>query len=114
MDAGLSIPHQAEVLALRPEVLDELIAGLDPAHVPPEFVIRATYVTKDGVEHTIDGDELAMRLEEGGGVLLGVTDAHVTIDVGAIKRAMIMDVADCYRRVNDIIKTRRRERYKAR
>jgi hypothetical protein len=95
---------------MRPDLLDELVAELDPALVPPEFIIRATYQTRDGVEHTVDGNALANMLREGGGVLRGVHDARVTIDVRAIKQAMMADVVACYERVNRLIKARHANR----
>lgn len=94
---------------MRPELLDEMIAGLDPMHVPAEYIIKAVFVDHQGIEHTVSGTRLRELIDEGGGVLQGASDARVTLDVRSIKKQMLADIMSTYDEVNRLIA----ERYKA-
>lgn len=70
------------------DLLDDIIARLDPEFIPAEFIIMARYVDRYGVEKIVRGVELER-------FLLDRTDAHsarVILDTRKIKKAIIADV----------------------
>lgn len=91
---------------MRPDLLDEIIARLDGLKIPPEFVLMGRFITPDGLEHTLSGDDLA-RVLNGEDRMPPDTQVRLLLNVGAIKRVMLDDVSKTFERVNQLIRDRR-------
>jgi hypothetical protein len=70
------------------DLLDDIIARIDPEFIPAEYIIMARYIDRSGVEKIVRGLELER-------FLLDRTDAHsarVVLDTRKIKKAIIAAV----------------------
>ena len=79
-------------------VLDAVISGLRPEHVPVEFIIQATFTDRHGVEHTISGIQLALFMANPS--KFDTHEARVVFDVRKIRRVMYDKVMDFFLELN--------------
>lgn len=82
-------------------LFDELISGLDPDDVPPEYIIMAVVTDFNGTEHMVYGDEI-------NGVLRGperarYRQAKVILDVKRIRTDVMEAVGETFEQLNDLL-----------
>lgn len=79
------------------DILDEIIADIDPEDIPPEYIIMARIVDLDGIERVLRGEELKsfmMNPQE------MAVSAQIILDVRRIRRAITEYVNSIYDEVN--------------
>lgn len=79
------------------DVLDEIIASLNPEFVPIKFIIMARIIDENGIEHVLRGDELAVFLRS---PIDNFREARVILDARRLKLSIIQTVADFWKRVD--------------
>ncbi len=74
------------------ELLDDVIAQLDPEDIPVEFIIKAVVTDFDGNEHILRGDSLADFLD----APFNCTEVRMVLDVRKIRAHMLSVIEDVY------------------
>ena len=82
------------------ELLDYIVSGLDPEHIPLEYIIMVKYVDRYGKEHIVKGSELEKFMFERNS--FDAQSAKVVLDTKKIKKTILSDVANVMQKVNDL------------
>lgn len=80
------------------EILDEVISGLHPEDLPPEYIIMAKIIDVRGFEKVLRGIDLEIFLNNpnrGNGIV----EARVIIDVRKIRAKVISILTDFFDRL---------------
>lgn len=86
------------------DVLDEIIARLEPEDVPSEFIVMAKITDFNGVERIIKGSELEEMTRNP--EKFHIAEARVVLNVKKIKKAIINEVNYLYDEVNRLFNMR--------
>lgn len=84
---------------MRPDALDEIISQLTPEEVPTEFIVIAKVTTMTGEENFLTGEELEIIMENP--EQYGIAETRIILDVHRIRKAIIDEVDELFRRARD-------------
>lgn len=80
-------------------ILNDVISTMHADYVPLEFVVSAKYIDRYGVEHTLQGNELAQFMANPH--RFHVREAQVVLDVVKIRRAMHDKIIEFFIELNE-------------
>lgn len=72
------------------DILTDIVAIIEPEHVPLEYIIMAKFTDKDGIENIVKGIELKKFLEEPDRT--SVHEARIIVDVSKMKKTMAIEI----------------------
>lgn len=91
-----------EVLNMSPsDIIDEIVASLDPEHIPMEYIVMGRITLFNGSEKIIKGNELEMVLKHP--ERYNIAEARVVLDVKKIRKVIVDEINDIYDQVNNNI-----------
>lgn len=79
------------------DILDEIIAGLEPENIPIEFIIMAKITDLDGEERILQGEELTAFMKN---PMDFAMSAKIILDVKKLRRVIVKLVNEIYDEVN--------------
>jgi hypothetical protein len=80
------------------DVLDDIIARLDPEDVPVEFIVMAKITDFQGAERIVKGQELLHLMKHPD--QYQIAEARVILNVKKIRKAIMAEVSYFYDEVN--------------
>ena len=86
------------------DILGNIIAGLQPEHVPLQYIIMAKLTDHQGVERAIRGAELAHFMADPDKA--NVREARVVLDVRKIRKTMIAEITSFFDKLDALIASR--------
>lgn len=80
-----------EVMPQPPDIIDDIIAHLEPEDVPFQYIVMAKIIDMDGNEHIVKGDALEEMLNNPS--KYHIAEAQVILNVKKLRKAIIEEVS---------------------
>jgi hypothetical protein len=84
-----------------PDIIDDIIAHLEPEDVPFQYIVMAKIIDMDGTEHIVKGDALEEMLNNPN--KYHIAEARVILNVKKLRKAIIEEVGYFFDEVNRML-----------